>query len=161
MVDSTAITTTKAAKAIHCLTLPLFDETILLPNAAIAEVVTFKSLESMQNGPQWFLGYVNWRDYRVPLISFESISGKEVKKAKKNSQIAILNTLNGNTQLPYIGLLTQGIPSLAIVKEDELKDISTGVSERPYVGAYIDLAGIKAIIPSIDEIEQRIVRLHL
>lgn len=154
-------TSTHSSGAIHCLTIPLHDELALLPNSAIAEVIAYKEPVPIDDAPDWFLGYIEWREKRVPIISFESVSGKEVVAAVKNSRIAVLNTLNGNAQLPYIGLLSQGIPSLAIVQKQGLEDKGSSSDERQAIGAFVELGGIEALIPDIDEIEQRLIRLNL
>lgn len=145
---------------VHCLTIPLNEETALLPNSAIAEVIGFKEPTPIDDAPEWFLGYIDWREKRVPLISFESISGKELIAAKKNSRICVLNTLNGSTQIPYVSILSQGIPSLAIVQEQGLED-KENTLDRTVVGAVVEVGGVEAIIPNIDEIEQRLIKLHL
>ena len=147
--------------AIHCLTIPLQNEIALLPNSAIAEVIAYKEPAPIDGAPDWFLGYIEWREKRVPIISFEAVSGKAAAAAVKNSRIAVLNTLNGNVQLPYVGILSQGIPSLAIVQEQGLENKESSSEERPTVGAFVELGGIEALIPNIDEIEQRLIRLSL
>lgn len=84
MSQSTDITTSgESAGVIHCLTIPLHEEIALLPNASIAEVISYKEPTTIDDAPDWFLGYVSWRERRVPLISFEAVSGKEAKMAKK------------------------------------------------------------------------------
>lgn len=145
---------------VHCLTIPLNNETALLPNAAIAEVIGFKAPAPIDDAPEWFLGYIDWREKRVPLISFEAVSGKQVADVKKNSRICVLNTLNGNAQIPYVGILSQGIPSLAIVQEQGLEDKETA-NDRVAIAAIVEVGGTEAIIPDIDEIEQRLTKLHL
>jgi len=149
------------AGVIHCLTIPLHDETALLPNAAIAEVIVYKEPTSIDDAPEWFLGYIEWREKRVPLISFEAMSGKEVQTAGKTSRIAVLNTINGNAQLPYVGILSQGIPSLVVVPEHGLEDKVGDEDNRQAIGGFVDLDGMKAVIPDIDEIEKRLTRLSL
>jgi len=162
MVDTTEIIASgKRTGTIHCLTIPIHEETVLLPNAAIAEVVAYKEPTPIDDAPDWFLGYMEWRDKRVPLISFEAVSGKDVQAAKRTSRIAVLNTLNGNTQIPYIAVLSQGIPSLALVQEQGLEDKDSADDSRPTVSACVKIGGIEAIIPNIDEIEQRLIRLNL
>ena len=151
----------KIQGVIHCLTIPLNDETALLPNAAIAEVIGYKEPTSIDDAPDWFFGYIEWRDKRVPLVSFEAISGKEVVNAKKNSRIAVLNTLNGNSQIPYVAILSQGIPSLAIVQENGLEDKNDNDENRQAVGAFVEVGGIEALVPNIDEIEDRLIKLNL
>ena len=149
----------KMKGVVHCLTIPLHNETAILPNAAIAEVIGYKEPTPLDDAPEWFLGYIEWRDLRVPFISFEAISGKEVQPAKKNSRIAVLNTLNANAQLPYVAILAQGIPSLAIVQEKGIVD--KDIEGRPVVGAVVELGGSEALVPNIDEIEQRVLQLSL
>jgi len=151
----------KSLGVIHCLTIPLHEETALLPNAAIAEVIAYKKPSPIDDAPEWFLGFIEWRDKRVPLISFEALSGKNIETVKKNSRIAVLNTLNGNSQLPYVGILSQGIPSLAIVQEEGLNDKQDADENRPSVAAFVEVGGIEAVIPSIDEIELRLKQLNL
>ena len=146
---------------IHCLTIPLSGEIALLPNSAIAEVIGFKEPNPIDDAPEWFLGFIEWREKRVPLISFEAISGKELVTAKKSSRIAVLNTLNGNAQIPYVGILSQGIPSLAIVREDALEDKEQTDQSRQVVGASVEVGGSEALIPDIDEIEKRLIGLNL
>lgn len=151
----------KFSDLIHCLTIPLHNETALLPNAAIAEVVAYKTPTSIGDAPEWFLGFIEWREKRVPIISFEAVSGKSVQPAKNTSRIAILNTLNGNLKIPYVGILSQGIPSLAVVHKDRLEDKSGNTKKRQSVGAFIEIGDLQALIPNIDEIEQRLISLNL
>lgn len=153
------VTADKSTGTIPCLTIPLHDETVLLPNAAIAEIIAYKEPTPSGDTPEWFLGYIEWREKRVPLISFEAISGKKVIAARKNSRIAILNTLNGNVQLPYVGILSQGIPGLAIIQDQGLDDKRQ--KKRQAVAAFVKLAGGQALIPDIDEIEQHLIHLSL
>jgi len=160
MVDTKEMVASgKTAGVVHCLTIPLHEETALLPNAAIAEVITYKEPTAIEDGPDWFLGYMEWRDHKVPLISYEAVSGREVYPPVKNSRIAVLNTLTGNTRIPYVGILTQGIPSLAIVQEQGLQDKALADDSRQSVGAFVELGGVEALVPDIDDIEQRLIRL--
>lgn len=162
MVDNTdmAVAGQQHDGVLHCLTIPLHNELALLPNAAIAEIVGYTEPTSIKDTPAWLLGYVTWREKQVPLISFEAASGKDVEAAKKNSRVAILNTLNGNTQLPYIGILSQAIPSLALVNEAGI-EAPEDTEERTSVSAIIKVGGLEALIPNIDDIEQRLIQLNL
>ena len=162
MADTKKIVAAGQTKdVIHCLTIPLHNEVAILPNAAIAEVIANKEAAPVGEAPEWFLGYIEWREKRVPLVSFEGISGKEVETAKKNSRIAVLNTLNGNAQIPYVAILTQGIPSLAIVQENGLEEKNNNDESRQAIGAFIEVGGIEALVPDIDEIEDRLIKLNL
>lgn len=161
MVDSTDIITTRqSSDVIHCITIPLHEEMVLLPNAAIAEIVAYIEPTTIDDAPKWFLGYIIWREIRIPLIAIEAMSGKKVEAAKENSRIAVLNTLNGNADLAYVAILSQGIPSLALVSEDGIEE-QTDLSDHSAIGAIVNVDGIDALIPDMDEIEQRLIDLNL
>lgn len=150
----------KAFDTVHCLLLPLNKEIVILPNAAVAEIIPFYEPEPVNDAPEWFLGQLDWRERRIPLISFETVSEGEVGKMHKGCRVAILNTLNGNSQLPYIALLTQGLPSLQIVRPNAIQFAEKPSVQRQSIKAFVNLNGTAAIIPDIDELESRILRLH-
>lgn len=143
--------------AIHCLMIPISNEILLLPNASIAEVIGYQEPDKDKDAPDWLLGRIIWRDYRLPVVSFEhAVSGGSGASARKGSRIAILNTLNGNSKLPYIGLLTQGIPHLQVVQEKNIIPNTQGDSKSRFVKEYVLVNGEPAAIPDIDELEKRI-----
>ena len=142
--------------SIHCLMIPLSSDILLLPNAAIAEVVGYKNITMMVDTPSWFLGQLNWREQIVPVVSYEAAAGKEGGiKLNKASRVAILNTLNGNRTLPYIGLLTQGIPHLQVVHPQAVTP-GESADNNGLIGERVLINGIAAVIPDMDALEERV-----
>ena len=150
----------KQFETVHSLLLPVNKEILLLPNAAVAEVITYSEPEKVNDAPSWLLGMMNWRERRIPLVSFETISEGEPGKTHKNCRIAILNTLNGNNKVPYIGILTQGLPSLQVVRPNSIQYTDKPSIPRQSIVAYVNLNGVAAIIPDIDDLETRILNIH-
>ena len=150
----------KTFETVHCLLLPLYREIILLPNAAVAEIIPYAQPEPVNEAPEWLLGRLTWRDRRLPLISFESASGGDMGRIVPSCRIAVLNTLNGNSQLPYIALLTQGLPSLQIVRPNAIQYADKSASTRQSIKAYVNMGGTAALIPDIDDLENRLLRLQ-
>jgi chemosensory pili system protein ChpC len=140
--------------------IPVYGENLLLPNAAVAEVVTYTDSEPAANTPDWFLGYINWRDVRIPLISFEAATGGEVAPLQKNSRIAVFNTLNRNQQLTHFGIVTQGIPRLRIVQEKQMERDEAPADPRSSIAEYIKLEGEAMLVPDLDDLEKRLVQLR-
>ena len=60
-----------------------------------------------------------------------------------------------------MAILSQGIPSLAIVQENGLEDKNDDGESRQAVGAFVEVGGIEALVPNIDEIEDRLIKLNL
>lgn len=146
--------------AVHSLLLPLNAEIVLLPNAAVAEVIPFNQPETIDDAPEWFLGYITWRERRVPLVMFEAASEGNAGSLHKGCRIAVLNTLNGNNKLPYIAIVLQSLPSLQTVRANTIQYADRPARQRQSVKAYVNLNGVAAIVPDIDDLEARLMRLH-
>ncbi|MGD8525134.1 MAG: chemotaxis protein CheW [Thioalkalispiraceae bacterium] len=151
----------KEYQAVHCLKIPLHNNSALLPNAAVAEVIAFNEPDPISDAPSWLLGRMQWRDRQVPLVSLEAAAGSDVIE-KTGPRIAVLNTLNSNPRVPYIAILMQGIPSLLVIKPETLNWDDGKTSEQSQsVSGYIEMDGDTTMIPNIDNLEERIEKLHV
>lgn len=146
--------------AVHCLLLPLNADIVLLPNAAVAEVIPFSQPVEVDDAPDWLMGYINWRERRIPLVMFETASEGNVGNIHNGCRIAVLNTLNGNNELPYIAIVMQGLPSLQIVRANTIQYADRPTKQRQSVKAYVNLNGVAALVPDIDDMESRLMRIQ-
>ena len=48
---------------------------LLLPNASVAEVITFSDPDPIEGAPAWLLGNIRWRGWRLPLLSYSRLAG--------------------------------------------------------------------------------------
>jgi chemosensory pili system protein ChpC len=158
--SSTGGTQRQRLETVHCLLLPLNQDIAVLPNAAVAEVTSYAEPEPLAEAPDWYLGKLTWRDRRIPLISYESASGGEAADINRNCRIAVLNTLNGNASLPYIAIVIRGLPSLQVIKPDTIKYEESNPGSRQSITATVNINGTEAIVPDIDDLETRILRLQ-
>lgn len=159
--DGMAVTGKQASDAIHCLQIPMYEESILLPNAAVAEVAGYIQPEPLPDAPDWYLGKISWREHKVPLVSFEIASGGQNPGNLGGSRIAVLNTLQGNPDMPYIAFITQGIPSLKLVREQQIVPDQRNTDERQSIAGFVQLDGVSLVVPDIDDLEARIQRLQV
>ena len=152
----------KKLEVVHCLFIPLKDELLLLPNSNVAEVVPYEEPTPFSDAPPWLLGRVSWRERLIPLISFGVISGRNKKSTvSKKSRIIVLNTLNGNSELPYISIVTQGIPHIESINENKISDVEDQEDDgRHSILRHVIVNDKQAIIPDIDDVEMRLIRLH-
>ena len=66
---------------------------LLLPNANVAEVITFSDPEAVENAPEWLLGRVRWRGWRLPLISFSRMAGWSQEDGHLGAKVAVRKAL--------------------------------------------------------------------
>ncbi len=109
---------------IKCLTLKINEDEILLPNAAVAEIVPIKNIINVANKPGWMLGYLDWRGNSVPLVSFEAMGGVRMPSLASGAvKAAILFSIGDDRKFPFISILVQGAPSvMELTEEDMLED---------------------------------------
>lgn len=152
------------ATTVHCLMIPLSSDILLLPNTAVAEVAGYQQPQTIIGAPDWYLGTTLWRDYQIPVIAFEVLNGDVSGDVtvNKDSRVAVLNTLNGNKHLPYIGMLTQGIPRLQVVQNKALEaNPAADDRQNAYVAEFVMVNGEPITIPNIDKLESAILDLSL
>ena len=130
---------------------------VLLPNATVSEVITFALPEAVPNAPNWLLGRIRWRGWRLPLISFARLAGYAEQEGEMGAKVVVLKALGGNPKLPFFAVLTQGFPRLVTVSHDSLTESAVeGDEQPPGVLIPVILRDDPAVVPDLAQIEQRI-----
>ena len=132
---------------------------LLLPNATISEVLSYAEPEPVADAPDWLLGRIRWRGWRLPLLAFAQLSGQGVEQRGLGSKVVVLKSLGGEASLPFFALLTKGFPRLVSVSRDALADAGEAEAEPAQgVRAYVRLNDEVVAIPDIDGIERAILQ---
>jgi chemosensory pili system protein ChpC len=111
---------------------------LLLPNTNVSEIISYISPESVNDKPDWYLGTIRWKGYRLPLISFSMMVGWQTTESIKGAKIAILKALASESKMPYFAILTQGFPRLVNITSEQLLDDAEHNSEY-YFSAYLNM----------------------
>lgn len=135
------------------LLIPLQNQSILLPNVTVAEIIPSSSIQAIENSPPWYLGNFQWRELTVPLLSLEALNGEATPNIHNRARFAVLNTTGLHNDLPFIAILTQGLPRLARVSEDEISE-RENAENREYDLMHVSWAGEYTLIPNVAAIEQ-------
>ncbi len=143
---------------VRCLLVPLNKITLIVPNAAVAEVTGYEEPLPTPHAPRWLLGMMLWRGRTIPLISFERMVGHEAHDS--HSRVVVLNTLSGRPELPFVGVSTLGIPRLAQITGDMVSEAARDQSTA-VVACRVEVDGETAVIPDVDIIEKMLLHLGL
>lgn len=127
---------------------------LLLPNATIAEVMSYADPEPIDDTPDWLLGRIRWRGWQLPLIAFARLSGIAEEQGGLGSKVIVLKALGGDPKFPYFALLTQGFPRLVTVSRDTLvTDTSVDADLPEGVQARVLLNENEALLPDLEHVE--------
>lgn len=147
---------TEDTQEIRCLTAPVEGGMVLLPGSVIAEVGTFDELRPYKKSPLWLLGSMNWNDWSVPVVSLSMLSGLAGgDEALSGTRVLIIKSLNESALAPYLGILINGLPSMARVTESKLSEPKQA-AEFPCVFSEVTVDEAQAIIPDLDKLSEEI-----
>ncbi|MDO5506568.1 MAG: chemotaxis protein CheW [Pseudoxanthomonas suwonensis] len=123
---------------------------LLLPNASIAEVLSFATPEPVDGAPGWLLGRIRWRGWQLPLVAFTRMAGLSEETGEPGNRVLVLKALGGNPAFPYFAIVTQGYPRLVTVSEDALQPLDDGDDGLPDgVFAKVQLRDDEALVPDL------------
>ncbi|HKK13947.1 MAG TPA: chemotaxis protein CheW [Gammaproteobacteria bacterium] len=144
-----------AQESVRSLLIPLQGRNLLLPNVAVAEIVSYQAPESVADAPQWLLGSIAWRGRRVPLVHCEALCGEDADGDAPTRRIAVVNTVRSDGRLPFYAVLTAGIPRLLRVERNMIEPLEEPSPEDAWVSR-ARLQGEEVVIPFMEQLESTV-----
>ncbi len=130
---------------------------LLLPNASVAEVITYSDPEPVPGAPAWLLGRVRWRGWALPIVSYSRMVGWSQETAALGAKVAVLKAVGKHAKMPYFAVLTQGFPRLVTIAESALAesgqddDLADGI----YSQAIFNEDNV--VVPDLPSVEMQII----
>jgi len=113
----------------------------------VAEIVNL----SLRSNVGAFLGEVDWRGIRVPVLSLERACGREVEVPRGRVRLVVLYGLRDKESLPYYAIVLDGTPRTESV-QPELLDTGP-ISDCGLLGIGVTMGGQTHHIPNLEAIE--------
>lgn len=126
---------------------------LLMPNAAIAEVLSYADPEPIEGAPDWLLGNVRWRGWQLPLVAFSRLSGIAEEKPGLGNKMIVLKAFGGQGQVPFFAVLTQGFPRLVTVSREGLVPVESDEALPTGVLGRVLLKDDPALLPDVGRLE--------
>lgn len=143
---------------IATLLIPVSGKHLVLPNVNVAEIIPYTPPVAEDDVPTWYLGCFIWRNTRVPLISFEAINDEPFAARGSNRRIAILNNVIGDPNVPFCGIVTEGLPRLMRLLPEEIAE-DPDSAPGPAEIARVLVNGERASIPNVAFIQNEAKRV--
>ncbi|MBB1088499.1 chemotaxis protein CheW [Lysobacter sp. SG-8] len=144
------------AQDIRGVLIQVVDARLILPNATIAEVLSYAPPEPFEQAPEWLLGRIRWHGWQVPLVAFSQLAGIAQDRPGLGSKVVVLKALGGNPRAPYFAILTQGFPRLvtvtaaSVVLDEDQDNLPQGVQARVLHNDDV------ALLPDLKVLEQQV-----
>mgnify|MGYP002856580848 FL=1 len=141
---------------IPSLLIPMKGRPWLIPNIVVAEVIPLRQPDRPGHGPEWLLGWLNWREQELPLVSFEKLNESGQVAIGAEARIAVINTVAGHTR--FYAVVVQGIPRL--LRVDKGDPVEEPGDTGPAESMYVQVGGDLAVIPDLDAVELAVAGLR-
>ncbi len=146
---------------VNAVLIALDEDTVLLPNIAVAEVLPMERLEKKNEGLSALAGYVAWEGRRVPVVNLEVLNGASQRpEFSRRGRITLLHSI-GSHGLGTVGVVTQGYPHLVTLNRDAVQPGEFRESDRAdLVLARVRISSHEALVPDFDVLEYDILRMQ-
>lgn len=141
---------------IRCMLIPLHEGRLLLPNAAVAEVIGYRDPDPVASGADWLQGKVNWRQRDLPVVDFERMLGRPDLGAGIRQRIAVCYALSPDAKRPMLGIVAQGIPRLLRVSRQAIESADAGVPGESPVRMTLSVGGESLLVPDLDYLQAQL-----
>lgn len=139
---------------LHSLEVPLDGMTLIVPSAAVAEVINPLSLTPVPFGQPWLKGVIGWRTLAVPVISFEALVGMPEKASPASGKIVIFYPLNGRRDWEFYGMFAIAEPRPQSLSHNEPVATGPELPDLPCIAAGLKVGGKLMLIPDMDEMKK-------
>ena len=132
---------------------------LLLPNASLAEVITYSDPDPVPNAPAWLLGRARWRGWALPIVSYSRLVGWSNEAPALGAKVAVLKTVGNHARMPYFAMLTQGFPRLVTIAANALTTSGRGGDLPVGIFAEAMFNDDEVVVPDLAAIEAQIVEV--
>lgn len=124
-----------------CWVVPMESGNMLVPDNLVVEVVMTEDTDTQQ--------YIHWRNRQVPIF-------QNTLNTKITTRVAVLRTVMGYQDLPFVAVAVNGIPHALHISPDTLSEVD--ISEKPcnIAASYTCVGSLDCFIPDLPKIENSI-----
>ncbi|MHB8623290.1 MAG: chemotaxis protein CheW [Sulfuricaulis sp.] len=139
---------------LHALEVPLEGVKLLVPSAAVAEVISPLALTPIPFSQPWLMGVIGWRTLAVSVISFEVLLGRLVSDQAVAGKIVILYPPSGRKDWEFYGLLAVAEPRPLVLDGSQPVAEQSELPDSPYIAAGIKVDDKLMWIPDMEALKK-------
>ena len=143
---------------IYAVLVSLSGDTLLVPNAAVAEVVSPDRMElAGAEAPAWLAGRILYGGRRLPVVRFEVLNGAGRPEQSRRTRLAILNVITDAVANGQYAIVCQGYPHLVTLNRAALRsEARNSTDQEDLVLTRVSIANTHALIPNLESLELRV-----
>jgi chemosensory pili system protein ChpC len=151
-----------AREELYAVLVSLASDTLLLPNAAVAEVISADNIDPPQAGsPPWFAGRATYNNRQLSVLRFEVMNGSSTISDTRRTRLAVIQPLTGALRTGQYAIVCQGYPHLVTLNRQALKkEALVSTDDTTLVLTRVSIANTNALVPNLEKVEQLLAPLE-
>jgi chemosensory pili system protein ChpC len=147
----------EAPQQLYAVLVSLQGDTLLLPNLAVAEVVSLEGLRPMANAPAWFAGTLAWQGTELAVAGFEPLNNATAEAPYRRTRVVVVNVVSTRLSAGHYGLLAEGYPHLITLNRAALRPAPLRPRDNPkLVLSRVRVGSSEAAIPNLERVEEEL-----
>ena len=139
---------------LHSLEVPLDGITLLLPSAAVAEVINLQDMAPVPFSQPWLNGAIGWRTLAVPVISFETLLGAPATARPAIGKIVVFYPLGGRQDWEFFAMFAASEPRPQVLDGSQPVAEGSELPDSPYIAAGLKVDGRLILIPDLEALKK-------
>lgn len=140
-----------STQSLDCYILPSSPLPLMLPVECVSEIVAKPMIDRISKAPaSWMQGHVNWRNQRLPVLSYASLHDAELDESDfKKPILVVLNPIPNAARKTYSGLMCYGdVKRIAVEPNMVFSELPEGLDKR-YIEAVVKVGKSDFVIPKL------------
>lgn len=142
---------TKLPTHVYAVIMGLAQDSLILPNSAVVEVLGQEALIPRSDGPDWLLGELKLQLEDIPVVSLEGMFGQAVPATERKGRIVVIKA---PSRADTFAVMARSYPLIVTLNEVALKPQTDPQELSELVISAVQVANRKALIPDLDAIAQ-------
>jgi len=148
-----------AGEQIKCLVLPVQGPPVLVPNSAVAEIITQQDIAPTEDTPDWFLGMGHWRGTEIPLISLDRLTGEREDVPDPAGRFVVLFGIEEGGAPGFYGIRIESLPRTETLDKERLRPSDESPHPSELIQARAVIGGDReCLIPDFDSLGRTLAR---
>ncbi len=141
---------------VAALLLPLQGLNLVVPQAAVGEVIARPEVERVPGAPEWVSGVFEWRAEQLPLVCVERMLGRDRPEADSaGARVVVLYGLGDCAGLDYYGIEVSGIPHPVLLRRQMIDELGEDLGEGGgLIGRAVVVGGQPGLVPDLEALER-------
>lgn len=151
-----------AREEVYAVLVSLTSDTLLLPNAAVAEVISAEKIDPPPAGsPPWLAGRAIYNNRQLAVLRFEVMNGSSAISDSRRTRLAVIQPLTGALRTGQYAIVCQGYPHLVTLNRQALKkEALLSTDDTNLVLTRVSIANTNALVPNLEKVEQLLAPLE-